>query len=229
MLDWFRTIPLWLDLDGLRVVHACWSDADIAHLRRLVSPTGGVTDQIVIDGTDPERKHRHLRRDRDGPQGPGSRPRRAGVPRQGWARAPAGPAPVVGPTATTLRSAALIPDGTPAPTARRSRTYPTNQLEGVSHVYTGDVPVIVGHYWETGAPKVLDPKVACVDYSAGKGGPLVAYRWYGEANLVDAHFVSSPRTRPLHAPSERRPRWHCSTTPASACPPTGPTSLRCRG
>ena len=23
-IDWFRTIPLWLDLGGLRVVHACW-------------------------------------------------------------------------------------------------------------------------------------------------------------------------------------------------------------
>ena len=25
-LSWFRTLPLWLDLDGLRVVHACWDD-----------------------------------------------------------------------------------------------------------------------------------------------------------------------------------------------------------
>src|ERR1035437_9170489 len=25
-LEWFRTLPLWLDLDGLRVVHACWDE-----------------------------------------------------------------------------------------------------------------------------------------------------------------------------------------------------------
>ena len=25
-LDWFRTLPLWLDLDGFRVVHACWDE-----------------------------------------------------------------------------------------------------------------------------------------------------------------------------------------------------------
>ena len=24
LIGWFRTIPLWLDLDGLRVAHACW-------------------------------------------------------------------------------------------------------------------------------------------------------------------------------------------------------------
>ena len=39
-------------------------------------------------------------------------------------------------------------------------------------------------------PAVLGPKAACVDYSAGKGGPLVAYQWSGETELVDGHFVS---------------------------------------
>jgi predicted MPP superfamily phosphohydrolase len=28
-LDWFRTLPMWLDLDGLRVVHACWDEKEI--------------------------------------------------------------------------------------------------------------------------------------------------------------------------------------------------------
>ena len=190
MLDWFRTIPLWLDLDGLRVVHACWSDADIAHLAGLVSPTGGVTDQIVVDGTDPERKHPTYVAIETVLKGPeidlggriyndkGGHERRA-ARRRWW-----------DPTATTLRSAALIPDGTLGTDGTPFPELPDEPLDDVSHVYTGDVPVIVGHYWETGTPKVLGPRVACVDYSAGKGGPLVAYRWDGEANLVDAHFVS---------------------------------------
>jgi hypothetical protein len=33
-------------------------------------------------------------------------------------------------------------------------------------------------------------KFACVDYSAGKGGPLVAYRWDGEEELRNDRFVS---------------------------------------
>ena len=56
------------------------------------------------------------------------------------------------------------------------------------------MPVIHGHYWRTGEPKVTSPKIACVDYSAGKGGDLVAYRWSGEATLTDEHFVSYPGT-----------------------------------
>ena len=43
----------------------------------------------------------------------------------------------------------------------------------------------------TGTPTILSPKVACVDYSAGKGGALVAYRWDGESNLDSRNFVSA--------------------------------------
>lgn len=32
LIEWFRTLPMWLDLPGLRVVHACWDDALIADL-----------------------------------------------------------------------------------------------------------------------------------------------------------------------------------------------------
>ena len=49
--------------------------------------------------------------------------------------------------------------------------------------------MIVGHYWERGAPTMLSPTVACVDDSAVKGGPLVAYRWSG-GPLDRAGFVS---------------------------------------
>jgi hypothetical protein len=28
-VEWFLTLPLWRDLDGLRVVHACWSQPHI--------------------------------------------------------------------------------------------------------------------------------------------------------------------------------------------------------
>ncbi len=42
-----------------------------------------------------------------------------------------------------------------------------------------------------GEPRVLMPNVACVDYSAGGGQPLVAYRWQGEETLRQEHFVSA--------------------------------------
>jgi len=37
----------------------------------------------------------------------------------------------------------------------------------------------------------MAPRIACLDYSAGRREPLVAYRWDGEENLDDKHFVTS--------------------------------------
>ena len=91
-----------------------------------------------------------------------------------------------------MRAAALIPaatsglDGLPFP------PLPDEPSTAVgAHLYTDDIPVVVGHYWAKGQPTVLAPTVACVDYSAGMDGPLVAYRWSGEQRLADAHFVHS--------------------------------------
>ena len=40
-LAWFRTLPMWLDLDGLRIVHACWDENRMARIR------GPVTDEFL--------------------------------------------------------------------------------------------------------------------------------------------------------------------------------------
>lgn len=38
-------------------------------------------------------------------------------------------------------------------------------------------PVFFGHYWMTGTPVLQTSSALCLDYSAGKDGPLIAYRW----------------------------------------------------
>ena len=32
LIEWFRTLPMWLELPGIRVVHACWDDTLIRDL-----------------------------------------------------------------------------------------------------------------------------------------------------------------------------------------------------
>ena len=34
LVDWFLTLPLWLDFPDLRVVHACWDQPLVDALRR---------------------------------------------------------------------------------------------------------------------------------------------------------------------------------------------------
>ena len=41
IIDWFLTLPLWLDLPGLRIVHACWHPPFMAYLSPMLAATGG--------------------------------------------------------------------------------------------------------------------------------------------------------------------------------------------
>jgi hypothetical protein len=87
--------------------------------------------------------------------------------------------------AVTFRDSALLPPAT------RAQLPDTLLPEWARIGYHGAKPVFFGHYWFTGTPDRLAPRVACVDYSAGRGGSLVAYRWDGESELRSAHFVAT--------------------------------------
>ena len=92
--------------------------------------------------------------------------------------------------ATRLDEAVWIPGGATEPDG--SPYVLTDDSPVVSPVepYRSATPVIVGHYWFRGDPAPCSAKVACVDYSAAKGGPLVAYRWSGETELTAEHFAA---------------------------------------
>lgn len=72
------------------------------------------------------------------------------------------------PTLSTLPLPPGLPPGTPSP-----------------------APVFVGHYWFAGKPGPQNDRTAVLDYGACLNGPLVAYRWDGEATLDPERFVAA--------------------------------------
>ena len=65
---------------------------------------------------------------------------------------------------------------------------PDVELPGdIKHtVYQPDAPpVFFGHYWLNGAPTLQASNALCLDYSAGKDGPLVAYRHEGSGAPIE--------------------------------------------
>jgi hypothetical protein len=46
-------------------------------------------------------------------------------------------------------------------------------------------PVFCGHYWLSGAPVLQAPNVLCLDYSAGRDGPLVSYSWEPGSDIIE--------------------------------------------
>lgn len=196
LVEWFLTLPLWLDLPEIRVVHACWHPASLARLQSRLTDArlheslvesavvgasfAGKGDsacelenslssavEIVLKGLEialPEGMSFH---DKDGHL-------RHHVRTRWWKQAPATYADIALGTGGKLDPAldAPIP-------------------EGVLAGYDNAKPLFLGHYWMTGRPEPLDTRIACVDYSAGKGGPLVAYCWRGEDELSAASFVAA--------------------------------------
>ncbi len=187
-IAWFMTMPLWLDLGGLRVVHACWDAQAIEALADLTTESNSLTPELLVAASrpgSPERKAvAHLL---EGPEVPVPVPIRnkdgdgRATARMRW----------WDPTVATLRSAALIRVGA---TTVGGASYPELDDEPVAlpvEPYADDVPVIFGHYSGTGSAYVLTDWAACVDCNIVSGGPLVAYRWSGETTLSDDNFVST--------------------------------------
>ncbi len=189
LVEWFTTIPLWLELDGLRVVHAYWSDHDLAHLRSSASEINGLTEQLVVDAsTDGHDTYDAIERVLKGPEvrlpnglkfRDKGRHERTNVRLKWW-----------DPTATHWSN--LLPPGTPIRDANEQPvdSLPDEPIPGERMwTYTGDVPVIFGHYWFRPPLAVTNPLALCVDYSAGADGPLAAYRFDGEPALTADHLV----------------------------------------
>ena len=52
IIDWFLTLPLWVDLPGLRVVHACWHAPFMTWLSPLLHEGRYLTRDLMVAATD---------------------------------------------------------------------------------------------------------------------------------------------------------------------------------
>lgn len=177
--DWFlETLPLWLELDGLRLAHAFWSDAhvaeigkrrpdgflkgeDLAEIAAETTPFGKAV-KLLVSGPEVELPEGFVFHDYHGNA-------RTEV-RLAWWNA----------DARTWPEAALsVPDPSELP---QSEMPPS----AISDIYSSQSPpVLVGHYKMMGVPHIQHPRASSIDYP---NTPCV-YRWSGESDLTSEHLV----------------------------------------
>jgi hypothetical protein len=179
-LERFKTLPVWLEVPGLRVVHACWNGQAQEILRphldaghrftkaglRAASRKGTKAydaAEILLKGPEARLPGDRTFEDKQGTT-------RRDVRLRWWA-----------PEATTYPKAALGMDGSEA-------ELPDLPVTTAYH-YTETTPVLFGHYWLQGTPLISAGHAACLDYSVAKQGFLTAYRWSGEAALSAENVV----------------------------------------
>lgn len=184
-LEWFKTLPLYLENDQFRVVHASWDEALIRMLRDEYQ-TDKLTYELLIESVQPGsfgfRLMEHLTR--------GSHIRLPeGVEIHGgdgftrrtfrthfWSEEP-----------VTYGDVIFQPDNLPG--SLEDQMLSEQEKEQLLHYPRDARPLFIGHYWCEGVPALVTPNIACLDYSAVKYGKLACYRYSGEPQLDARNFV----------------------------------------
>ena len=178
-IAWFKTLPLWLEIDGVRVIHACWNE-------RLMKVLGNcfIDDELVIasstkntdefkaletllKGVEVRLPEGEVFSDKEGTIRHHIRVRWWDQDAKTYQKA------FLGPESARIN----IPEG----------PIDTDHLIDYRH---DSPPVFLGHYWMNDKkPKPLAKNIACLDYSVAKPkGKLVAYRYHGESELHEDHY-----------------------------------------
>lgn len=184
-LDWFMTLPLCLELDSLRVVHACWDHALIeTMLARL--PDARMDKAYLIESSIVgSQAHETVDRLTRGIQLP--------LPDGYLMTADGGftrdhfRAHFWCPDPKVLGDVVYQPDS--LPDGVDDSPLSAQDLARLRYYSHQEPPLFIGHYWCEGQPELPASNIACLDYSAVNGGRLVAYRWHGEASLNQDHLV----------------------------------------
>ncbi len=183
-LKWMRSLPLYLDLGEIRIVHACWSEEAIK-----------VADSIYEDGKISKKTFRTIYK-KSGSE----------IAKSVWLLTKGvnlkmpGDLRVVNNKGVSPRSIRMrwwdksenvtfkqlsfeskftLPNYT-VPPEIISETYP----------YPDDAPpVFFGHYCRGNGPHLIKSNVCCVDSCVTDAGKLLAYRWDGEKVLNMSNLV----------------------------------------
>lgn len=188
VINWFKTLPLWIDKADLRVVHACWDSESITAIRRALHGESIMHDQFIkeasTEGTWQFNALEIILKGKEIPLPQGKsfldkdKNPRHHIRVRWWDK-----------SASNFQEAFLGPE-------EALSQIPDDDIQGEHLVeYTHDAPpVFLGHYWLVGETKSLAHNIACVDYAVGKeNGKLVAYQWQGEQTLNNNHFVKVDR------------------------------------
>lgn len=184
-LEWFYQMPIFLELEDFRVVHACWDqhligqfkdrfggnliNEDFLHASTVKDSFAGQMMDRLLRGTDMRLPNSEYIVGKDGYT-------RHFFRTKFWNDNP-----------QVYQDIVFQPDPLPQHIAEHRLTDTEKQqlLSYDAH----QPPVFVGHYWMSGPPRPIQPNIACLDYSAVKYGKLVAYQMDGESVLSKDKFV----------------------------------------
>lgn len=176
VIAWFKTLPLYKEFDGFRVIHGCWDQEIIEQVKQYINDNNTLKEKYLAESatktSEPMSLYNAIERLLKGaevklPEGYSFKDKdgkaRHHIRVKWW-----------GQTGASYQDLAFGYDD------EVIRSFPDDQSPDKSSIpfYADDEknkPVFFGHYWMVGTPELQQNNVCCVDYSAGKGEKLVCY------------------------------------------------------
>jgi len=197
LVEWFKALPLFLDLQALRIVHACWHHKTIDYIQQKYDNklTKEFLHQSVIKGTEEYNAIEILLK---GPEYPlksdlsfldADGHKRINFRVKWWKN-----------EMRTLGDAAILTPGALVENL-------TDPLEGYINSQDlkpyphNDPPVFFGHYSFLHKEERIGDNTACLDFNIIKGNSLACYRWnYSDKdeilnekkNIVSVEYMNVP-------------------------------------
>jgi hypothetical protein len=182
-IDWFLTLPLYLETDTYKAVHACWDNKAISYLQTILVNNRLTKDLVyksvqkqsllhiaieqTLKGKEMTMPNGLFFTDKDGAT-------RSEIRIKWWEN----------PVTNTYKSISIEPiDSLP------NEVINMDDLPKTDYYTLDDKKVFFGHYWLKGLPLLYKNNICCLDYSVAKGGKLVAYRLGNEQELQTENFV----------------------------------------
>jgi hypothetical protein len=182
-LPWFKTLPFFLDLPELRVVHACWhpehlpildgktlADEELLRKSSIKDTPEYLAVEAVLKGVELPLPDGKYFKDHQGNIQTKFRAR-------WWDKGLASP---------TSKNMLFPPK-------EDFHNIPLNQsdVSALPGYDAHEKALFIGHYYKpAGSPQEPESEnIYCLDFSAANGGPLTSYRWNGDGKLTQSRLV----------------------------------------
>ncbi len=194
VIEWFKTLPLFLDCDHFRVIHACWDSASIAlikdktiryfnddytlkedHLAESATKETPLFSLIetLLKGVEVDLPKSCTFKDKDNIE-------RNTIRIQWWRQS----------ENLSYRKLAFGYDED----VIKNLPNDLGPDKRIEPLYRDPIPVFFGHYWLSDNQDIQQHNICCLDYSAGQGGKLAGYRFAED----DANMPLSPNRFMVH-------------------------------
>lgn len=189
MIEWFTTLPLYIEKDGLHIVHACWESASLQKLQSFTDQANRLKDAAYREYADESSAvYQALETVLKGPEFTLS-PDLHFKDKDGHVR-------------DAARIKWWLDEKTPShlkldfvnASLNQKQRASLDRLKVGENLKIEKAPVFFGHYWMRGKPETYGDQYACVDYSVAKQGKLVAYSYDGDKKLNKRNFIYAANT-----------------------------------